>query len=287
MRPVAPLCGARPPDVWVNVTIPAGGGGADVKVMVPLSARPDDVCAWDAVVPHAAAGAAPDTAACTAVWRAGAPNTAVGIAGVAWAPAQPGSAMFPALTLAAKKEQEVCRSHGHHHAPWYSSYDCRVICLTYDDADRLKRSHRALIVLRCMAVHCAGLMSVLRRVYTDRNEQLRAGEGGAAAALTQQARDAHDLARQAVEERWRDAETHQDERQQWAHERQELLSTAQWYEEQLAPLREAAASTALPPLPAATCAAARVPGHAVVHAESARSVSAGSAAPRAELPPGK
>ena len=31
--------------VWVNVTVPAAGGAADVKVMVPQSAQRDAVCA--------------------------------------------------------------------------------------------------------------------------------------------------------------------------------------------------------------------------------------------------
>jgi len=115
--------------VWVNVTVPVGGDVADVKIMVPQGVTHDAVCAWDcgmldpvasfrsewvsfdnggghrkiiAVAPPAGAGAAPETAssACTAVWRSGnAVGGTVGVASVAWSPQQPGTSLFPALTL--------------------------------------------------------------------------------------------------------------------------------------------------------------------------------------------
>ena len=100
--------------------------------MAPASAQPDAVCVWECGVAHPPAAAfesrwvsfgssdgyhkvnavvPPEADAdtvpapsCKAVWRSGtaAPNdTVAGIASVAWAPAEPGFSMFPALTLAA------------------------------------------------------------------------------------------------------------------------------------------------------------------------------------------
>jgi hypothetical protein len=116
--------------VWVNVTVPAGGGGADVQVMLPQSAQPDAVCVWEcglaesmsvssfaskwvsfdasgghwqyhAVLPSATAPP-PNIGVCAPVWHSGAASkaTVVGIEDVQWAPARLGHTMFPAIALA-------------------------------------------------------------------------------------------------------------------------------------------------------------------------------------------
>ena len=117
--------------VWVNVTVPAGGGTASVAVMLPSSARRDGVCAWEcgfkhpvlavpftrhwvsfgntdgfirfsAVAPSPTSANAPDTTRCNPVWNSGASAlraVAAGMEDVKWAPVQPGVTMFPELAL--------------------------------------------------------------------------------------------------------------------------------------------------------------------------------------------
>ena len=117
--------------VWVNVTV-AATGSAHIKVMMPQSAQPSSVCAWEcgstaptftsewvsfdaggghlqlqAVAPSASAADAPAPssllATCRPIWRSGAAakSTVVGIDSIAWEAARPGYTMFPALTLGA------------------------------------------------------------------------------------------------------------------------------------------------------------------------------------------
>eukprot|EP01048_Picozoa_sp_COSAG05_P000110 COSAG05_NODE_3_length_51333_cov_129.132080_10_plen_602_part_00 len=122
--------------VWVNATVPAASDVSEIQVMVPHGAQSDAVCVWEcgfadpaagvaaftsqwvsfddssstghqkltAIVPSAQAAVAPDTesSVCRAVWRAQAASkqeTIPGIDSVAWMPAKPGSAMYPALTV--------------------------------------------------------------------------------------------------------------------------------------------------------------------------------------------
>ena len=117
--------------VWVNVTVPAGGGTASVKVMLPSSARQGSVCAWEcgfnhpvlaapftrhwisfgsangfnrftAVAPSPMSASAPDMTSCIPVWSSGAsalPAVVAGIEDVTWVSVQPGYTMFPDLTL--------------------------------------------------------------------------------------------------------------------------------------------------------------------------------------------
>jgi hypothetical protein len=123
--------------LWVNVSIPAGGGGADVKLVLPESAQPHTTCVWEcglaggtflsssagafesrwisfdqsgghrqfrAVVPSsAAAGVAPDTNSCTSVWHSGVASkpSALGVENADWMPPQPGQTAFPALAVGA------------------------------------------------------------------------------------------------------------------------------------------------------------------------------------------
>lgn len=121
--------------LWVNVTVPAASSGAQIKVMLPRTARRGAVCAWEcgAEVPipaafttewiafdaagngHAEYHAAPPPASasattplpadlaatCTAVWHTGpVRETPPGIDGAAnWADARPGFTMFPSLDV--------------------------------------------------------------------------------------------------------------------------------------------------------------------------------------------
>ena len=125
--------------VWVNVSVPAASSGAEVRVMLPRSTAPGDVCAWEcglsssslpssstmthdthwisfdaggghmelrAVAPSAASTAKPPSAAilresCTPIWKAGEPAGHVaGVGSVGWVHDAPGRTMFPALSLA-------------------------------------------------------------------------------------------------------------------------------------------------------------------------------------------
>lgn len=118
---------------WVNVTVPAAGGGADVKVMVPRSAQSIGVCAWEcglvlpgkkpftarwvsfdggstgrsvisAALPLVRmADSAEVPASCTPLWRQGSATaeTISGIESVKWVASNPGSEMFPGLDVVA------------------------------------------------------------------------------------------------------------------------------------------------------------------------------------------
>jgi hypothetical protein len=121
--------------LWVNVSIPASGGGADVTIMLPVSAQPTSVCVWEcglagsatstpssadafesqwvsfdnvggyhkfrAVVPSAVG--APNINACARVWQQGVASkpTALGVEHASWAPSRPGRVAFPALAVGA------------------------------------------------------------------------------------------------------------------------------------------------------------------------------------------
>jgi hypothetical protein len=124
--------------LWVNVSIPAGGGGADVTVMLPVSAQPSKVCVWEcgltassltstssstdavesqwvsfddgggyyafrAVVPPSSTIEAPTINACASVWQEGVASkpTGLGVEHARWAPSEPGRAAFPAVTIGA------------------------------------------------------------------------------------------------------------------------------------------------------------------------------------------
>ena len=114
--------------VWVNVTVPPNSGSSEVQVMLPQSAaQRAEVCAWEcggsagaftedwvafdgggghrrfrAVAPAATAAPA-RLGDCAQIWKSGravARNVA-GLGSVEWAPAVPGTSMFPALSLEA------------------------------------------------------------------------------------------------------------------------------------------------------------------------------------------
>lgn len=117
-------------NVWVNVTIPAGVGEAVVAVMVPRSAQPSAVCAWECGFAHPPAAAFKsewisfgssdgyrkiragvpgaevttattlNTTRCALIWHAGVVShrpVATGIRDVSWNPARPGSTLLPSL----------------------------------------------------------------------------------------------------------------------------------------------------------------------------------------------
>jgi hypothetical protein len=124
--------------LWVNASIPVGGGGAAIRVMLPQGATAKEVCAWEcgshsdfpapkrpftdewiafdaggghrelrAIVPDASAISAPVSpevlGGCAMVWHAG-PVPAHGWAGmsqVEWVAAEPGQSLFSALEIAA------------------------------------------------------------------------------------------------------------------------------------------------------------------------------------------
>lgn len=123
--------------LWVNASIPVGGGGAAIRVMLQHGATAKNVCAWEcgnsifpapkrpfsdewiafdagggrrelrATLPNASAISAPVPrevlAGCATVWRSG-PVPAYGSAGISqveWVAAKPGHRLFPALEITA------------------------------------------------------------------------------------------------------------------------------------------------------------------------------------------
>ena len=123
--------------VWVNVTVPptSSSTGANISVMLPSSATPGGVCAWEcgqangvgepvayttrwisfdsaggheqlsAVVPPADAASAPEPSrlhdSCTPLWSSGTASKQVpeGVLDVIWAAARPGYTLYPSITL--------------------------------------------------------------------------------------------------------------------------------------------------------------------------------------------
>jgi hypothetical protein len=123
--------------VWVNVSVPPASDGTEIRVMLPQSTAPADVCAWEcglssslpssstmtssydkrwisfdaagghmelkAITPSVAK--LPSTSIltenCMPIWRAGKPvGSVAGVKSVGFLRDSPGRAMFPALSLA-------------------------------------------------------------------------------------------------------------------------------------------------------------------------------------------
>ena len=118
--------GRGPWRLWVNATVPVGGGRAVLRVMLPEDATARTVCAWECglagappaafasswvafdvggghwrqvAVPPPAAEVAADAHRCVPLWERG-PNAVPGVASVAWSPIVEGREQFPALELA-------------------------------------------------------------------------------------------------------------------------------------------------------------------------------------------
>eukprot|EP01062_Namystynia_karyoxenos_P077541 TRINITY_DN7834_c0_g2_i1.p1 TRINITY_DN7834_c0_g2~~TRINITY_DN7834_c0_g2_i1.p1 ORF type:complete len:809 (+),score=260.28 TRINITY_DN7834_c0_g2_i1:76-2427(+) len=130
-----------------------------------------------------------------------------------------------------------------------AALDRLVDALSAQHTDDLRRAIEAASELAGPAAEAAalrvqrdGYLQLLRDCYVA-NEQLRGDDRAAArraghASSARQVQEARDLARQAVDDRWRLLEAHRVDRRQWDLERDHLQRSLQWAEHELAKWEE-------------------------------------------------